>query len=277
MSAPITWRNVNQPNFSASNTLALAASRQLGNAFDSGSQRLIDQGQFNKEKNTGEALAQLSGFNDLDSFANDRAQLMASLEGANIDRQALVEAGDDRRGLLQDNVNFDLDHGIKQFTMENQGDVLQSKLAREQSLINQANLQGQQIQQNIDQSALDRTPEALQAAVDAEKAMLTFKTDEKIREDYGSSGTTTGLNNAYKPFTENPAWGGVGEVGARKAVEDLKAEFSEYKGLSNKEWTALLRRNTIPPSATNSDADLDKKQLIIDATNAILAKGKPTQ
>jgi len=234
MGSPITWRNVNAPNFGASNTLLMNATKQLGDAFDSGSQRLIAHGEYNKEKNTGEALAQLGAFGDLDTFAADRAGLMESLKGANIDMAALSAAGDKRRGFLQDNVNFGLDREGKQFAIDNQEDVLASKLAREGAATNTSWLNAQQIQQNIDQSALDRTPEAKQAAVDAEQALA--ERDQKYamalkRAADGAKGT--GIKPLLDLLKDNPVAGSAQAPDVEKLYAELNDGILSKKILSN--------------------------------------------
>ena len=116
MATPITWRNVNQPNFSASNTLALAASKQLGNAFDSGSQRLIDQGQYNEEQNNDAFAAKLAQYSNYDDLSGAKADLFSGLEGTNVDTSAALESYNKYSDRLGQNEIFALDRGERQRT-----------------------------------------------------------------------------------------------------------------------------------------------------------------
>lgn len=91
MSSPITWKNVNQPSFTGGNALVMAATRQLGDAFDSGSKRLIDQGEFNKKANTDDFFGQVGQYNNYDNLADARASLFQGIEGKNVDQKAALD------------------------------------------------------------------------------------------------------------------------------------------------------------------------------------------
>ena len=249
MSNPITWRNVNA-NFRGSNALAIAATRDFGNAANNLSQRFIDQGEYNQEQNTNKGLAALASFQDVDTFNKQKADLFAKNEGANIDFGALTTAANAQNKMLQDNSNFTLNQGIRQF--------------------------------QEDRDAIDffkaNDPATIAAGVQAEKDMLKYEAQLDNKYGYGSrngsgKGGLSEFNAAMKVFTEPPAYRGVGEVGARKEVENINAEFSNYVGLSNREWAAILRKNTIPPSWKNFDPDADIEGIRFDATKAIKAKG----
>lgn len=247
MATPITWRNVNQPNFSASNTLALAAAKQLGDAFDSGSQQLIDQGIYNKEKNTGEALAQLSGLNNLDTFATDRAQLLESLQGSNVDFGALSKAGDARRTFLQDNINFGLDRKGKQFDIDNQELKLKSALARERAATNTSLLNAQQIQQNMDQSAIEFSDEYKAEAAAAEQSIAERDQGFAMALARAKDGTkSSGIEPLLKLLDDNPVAG----YAQRPDVEKLYAELNDGI-LSKKVLSNIFMGNLRPNGLLN--------------------------
>jgi len=106
MSNPITWRNVNAPNFGASNTLAMNATQQLGNAFDSMGDRLIGQGEYNEEKNTDAFAAKLGQYSNYDDLQGAKANLFAGVEGTNIDNSAILDSFNKYSGQLGDQEQF---------------------------------------------------------------------------------------------------------------------------------------------------------------------------
>jgi len=119
MADPITWKNVNQPNFASANNLLLGSTRDMSDAFSSLSDRFVRQGEFNKARNTDEAIAAASQLNDLDTFGSRRQDAMAALLGKNIDQTAVAAAYDNRRGFLQDNITFDQETDAAAFEAQN--------------------------------------------------------------------------------------------------------------------------------------------------------------
>jgi len=180
MSAPITWKNVNQPNFAAANSLLLGSTRDMGDAFSSLSDRFIDQGEFNKERNTDEAVAAASQLQNLDTFGSTRQDAMQALLGKNIDQTAVAAAYDDRRGFLQDNVSFAQERDAADFAAENRQELF--NIDRDRTLAATAGSQAQtaESQQRFAAAAYALTPEGKKEQSDA--LLAKRKHEEKLKK-----------------------------------------------------------------------------------------------
>ena len=116
---PITWRNVDAPNFSAANDLLNQGANRLtssltgiGTQLDERVDRQKDVWDQTKEANTEEYLGQISGASDMDAIANLRASLTPEYMKENYGNQINLRAVNTA---LQDQGKF-----VRQDTMEQQ-------------------------------------------------------------------------------------------------------------------------------------------------------------
>ena len=164
---PITWKNINQPNFSASNQLLISGGEQMANSIGNLGDRFVAEGDRQKAINTDKAVAAARALQGLENYGQQRADLMAGL-GKNIDRTAVADALDQRLKVLQGNDTFADQQAITDFKIGNQ----QQEFDTAQTL---KNLQAQKARVDIASGKLDynttleqNTPE-YKAAVRAEE------------------------------------------------------------------------------------------------------------
>ena len=100
MSPPITWRNVQGPNYRGANALNIAANKNLNNAITSGSEAIQGFGDVIIDQNTGEAITGINAMDNRDEFAGASADYIAGL-GPNVDLTRVAEA-QTARGLALD-------------------------------------------------------------------------------------------------------------------------------------------------------------------------------
>lgn len=114
MANPITWRNINAPNFSDSNRLSIQSGEQINNGLDRLAQAATDyrQGEIDtqnqiKDINTRDFLSRINGFNNLDGFSNFQQRLnteLSNLNPAQVDVLKVQSALDGRDDTLRNDL-----------------------------------------------------------------------------------------------------------------------------------------------------------------------------
>jgi len=107
MSPPITWRNVQGPNYRGANALNIAANKNLNNAITSGSEAIQGFGDVIIDQNTGEAITGINAMDNRDEFAGASADYIAGL-GPNVDLTRVAEAQTARGAALDTRFNQEL-------------------------------------------------------------------------------------------------------------------------------------------------------------------------
>jgi len=104
----IRWDNINAPNFNASNVLAMSAAKQLSDAFESGSERLKDQGQYNEEQNTDALIGKIGAYKSYDALSAAQPGIFSGMEGQNIDERAIADYFGSKQTQLGEREQFDI-------------------------------------------------------------------------------------------------------------------------------------------------------------------------
>ncbi len=107
-----TWKNVSAPDYSSSNWLMDRAHDRQSGAFEKGTELLNAAGGRRRDKLTGEAMGQIAQMNNLDSFNQDKAAFLQSLNMGGVHQDQLMEALGGRQDELysQDSMDFDRKH-----------------------------------------------------------------------------------------------------------------------------------------------------------------------
>ncbi len=112
---PITWKNVAAPNPNASNALAITAARSIGGAFQQGADNLQTAHDRKSERMTGQAIAQLYGLNDRESYADQASAILRGQDNRYVNMGELAKSSSDRMDNLQNRALTELNIGSGEF------------------------------------------------------------------------------------------------------------------------------------------------------------------
>ena len=111
----ITWRNVNAPNFAASNLLLDKASDRMADAFTSGRDILKGMHEEKTDRLTGEAKNLIANLTDRETLAADAAGITGQFDSRYLDQGALAEASNAQQKNLLNNESTMLDMAAQRY------------------------------------------------------------------------------------------------------------------------------------------------------------------
>lgn len=252
------------------------AGKTITNSFDSLANTLKSQGEYNKQKNTAEAVAEFGAINDLNNLAAKRQEIVDRWRGKNADMAAISGAGDSRLKLLQGNEKFDDDRQLadlniakNQFAVDNQEDVF--NMDKEQ---HNAELRSRRLQDNRTMQEYNaNTEEALKAA---ETNKLINKMLDQAH-DINKIKSKEDASKRGKGKKAGPNWELINQI-SNNALETTKTTqnkvadlYTTYPNVSKADMEDTINRNKLdgylPGTGVLNGFDFDSAHERLKALN----------
>ena len=286
---PITWKNINAPDFSSGNALMKAGAESMTGGLDSlakaaktyGTQQ-EDQRVAIRDDNTQTFLDQIDQMKTMDGYNNQADQFSQSaLSGQNVDASAIMSAYGQQKGDIRDSII-----GDNSFAASKQAESERLRGIAEKPFINEINAliaSGKtaeataMIKANPD--AVADTSGLYNAITDAERNNLKFDQSQTL---YDQSQEADALRVNQNAQTQDAAsiisqvvagssdaisaraqaqqqlrFNGISGTQLKNAMADVDNQFNQYHKLSTNQSNNL----TAVTESTNQQYDLDSKVL----------------